>query len=613
MKRETTPASAFIAVVMTVVLLFTTQFQIAAPAFYIQSDDADSTAARMNRKIETQEMKDLLSPDTLAASYGRVHTELPKHTGSPISPDDVLSDIFDSVGDDITENEPIRPVEKEGVSIIPAQVNNIIRDSLASVISSNVYTFSLEDRGVVVYAFNHTDSEAKSCLWNITLYEEYSPDGSGKKIAYRELNQTEYTTVGTGVQSAAIGVLPGNYRLVVECITGFTADKYDVAIGFAAADNYEIECNDSMTRYTYLPLDKTFGGSVSEFSNDAKKDEDWFMFEITDKGYTVLYFDHEADTDNTAQNVAWKISITDSDGREYYAADSTMNTTELNSGIMGLPEGYYFVSVKSHIRSGKPYTLTVAFTADSAIETELNDSPETAVPLTANAEMIGSLTQRDTVSDRDYYTFTMEHDGFITLGFTHEALSEQHDGWNVTILSENGRVIFREVSDWTQSVLQTPEIGLAAGRYYVLVDSDNLYFSSIVYRLVLIQTENSHWESEPNNTAEDADELTLGVTVNGTMTAIGVDFDKDYFKFIADSAGEISISFGHIVTDEKNKEGWIISLVNADGTVVACKKSYWDTFETTFTADVNPGEWYILVETGLHFNSSAYILNVKMS
>lgn len=621
MRRENDKRFSVLSVVMAFMLAASVILGTAAPPVSVAENTVKSDNAVIENSKEgqaavllnTSDKKNLLSVDRLTKEYSAANSRADINDNTAINPDDVVADVENGGNSGEIDREQTRPNENPGVSLIPVQVNNLIRDSLPSIISSNVYTFTLDKRGVIVYAFNHEGSESKGCNWKITLYEEYSPDGSGNEIAYRELNSLEYTTIGTGVTSSSIGVLPGNYRLAVECSSGFTEDKYSMAIGYVETGSYEIECNDSMTRYTYLPLDKTIGGSASAFSENGKSDEDWFMFEITDEGYTVLYFEHQLDSASSAQNVAWKIRIVDGAGSEYFAADSTMDATNMNSGIMGLPEGVYFVSVSSHMFSSVPYALTVSFTADESIEKEFNDTAETATPLKINAEMIGSLTKRDMTADRDYFSFTMEHDGFISLGFTHEALSEQHDGWNITVMSEDGNVIYRDVSDWNQGVLESPQIGISAGSYYVLVDSDNIYLSSIVYRLAVMQTTDSGWETEPNNTAETADNLTIGTSIQGTMTEIGVDFDKDWFVFDVPEDCKADIAFGHMVTNEANKEGWIISLIDSEGNTVATETSDWNEPEKTFSADVKSGKYFICIETGLNYNSDAYILNVKLS
>lgn len=501
---------------------------------------------------------------------------------------------------------------KEGENIIPVQLNTIVRDSLPSIISTNIYTFTTEKRGVFIYSFNHAEDTNKDCLWQITLYEEYSPDGTGNTVSYRELNTVTYEKTGTGVKSVALGILPGNYRVTVKCVSGYVSGKYDIAFGFAQDNSYEIENNNTITRYTELPLNKKLNGSASLYSDDSK-DVDWYMFKITDTGYSVLYFEHSKATEATTSSSAFIVTLTDSDGNEIYYGNSLMDTTSLNSGIMGLSPGYYFVKVESRIYTAETYSLTVSFNADDAIERELNESEETATPLVMNVETVGALTQRNQKSDRDYYTFTMAKDGFMSLTFAHEALSDDKDGWNVTVLNSKGETAYSSVSKWNQAALQTPYIGLAAGTYYVKIDSDNLYHSSIVYRLTLFTEESPAWETEPNNTSETADLIKDNSPVSGTLIENGVDFDKDYFMFTAEKDGSLVVTLTHDRLVGNDKEGWVITLLNEQGEAVKKVTSKWDQENASMTADgLKAGKYYILVETGLYFSSARYVLTASL-
>ena len=610
MKSFSKGKESLLALLLTIVLVFSTQMQIAAPA--MSSEETASpgvvTVARPAGE-ETQPDAAVLSAAETETLTDSAPKNEPPVLDTALSPDEILPD---ADKDSVQELPEEGNTEKEGVTIIPVQLNNIIRDNLPSLISSKVYTFTVSDRGVLLYAFNHTGGAGDNCLWYITLYEEYSPDGSGKTVAYRELNRLVYSQTGSGVQSPVVGILPGNYRLAVECLSGYTAEKYDLGLGFSEADNYEVECNDTMTRYTHLPLGKTMNGSASSFTGGAP-DSDWYMFEVSDTGYVVLYFEHEQDPEQTAGNVAWRIQIIDRDGNEYFYMNSTMEKTSINSGVMGLPPGCYFVLIESHVFSSVTYSVNVSFSEDRAVERELNETPETATPIAINTQTVGSLTARDIASDRDYYSFTMEQDGFIALNFMHEALSESRDGWNIAVVDENGRTAYRDVSDWSRATLQSPYIGLPAGRYYIRIDSDNLYHSSIVYRLILLSVQDGAWESEPNNTMEQADELLWEQALNGTLIETGVEYDQDYFVLTAETAGTLRVAFSHILSEEQNKEGWVISLLDSTGAELARATSDWNEEEISLTAEVEPGIYYVLVETGLYFNSSRYLLTASLT
>ncbi len=528
-----------------------------------------------------------------------------QNDGEIIKPEDILPDT-----DNVTQVPDNSESTNDGVITVPAMLNNIMRDSLPTVITKKAYAFTVDRRGAVLYAFNHTESEEKLCLWYITLYEEYSPDGSGKTTDYRVLYRQSYDKIGKSVTSSAVGVLPGNYKVVVECVSGYTEDKYDIIIGYKETDSCEIEPNNSPERYTQLPLNKTLNGSASILPGDTP-DVDYYLFKVTQKGYCVFYFNHEADNEaGNANNIGWRVSIEDMNGTEYYYITSDMKKAAINSGVMGLPEGYYILTVASHIFSGTAYTVNVSFTADNAIETELNDTAETANEIQVNTEKIGSLTARDKTSDRDYFVFDMKQDGFVVIDFIHEQLKDTQDGWRITVTDEKGAVAYRTVSDWSQPILQSPNIGLTAGKYFIKIDSDNLHHSSIVYRLILLTVESIGWETEPNNSIETADVITLEKSVSGTMIETGVDYDKDYFAFDIAENSTVNVTFSHVTTDEKDKEGWIVTLFDENSEKIESITSNWDSGEMKFTADIPAGKYYILVETGLYFNSARYVLTV---
>ncbi len=608
MQKEFSIKQAVVALLLVAVLVFSVPLELSVRELPLAENSPYSDNTVEINENKTEEKNNIISLQTLTDNSDsgiHIDEETMPGTDNSVGAEDIIPDEDeDSVVDAGNGYQ-----EQEGVTVIPAVLNNFMRDSLPSVISKKVYTFSVADRGVILYAFNHMELTQKNCLWYITLYEEYSPDGTGETTDYRVLNRTSYEKIGEGVRSASIGVLPGNYRVEVECISGFTEDKYNIIIGFAENNFYEAEPNNTRTRYNELPLNVTVNGSASVLP-DGKSDVDTYLFRVTGKGYAVLYFEHENDTENIKDNVAWRITLSDEQGNEYFYTSSTMEKAMINSGIMGLPEGYYYITVSSHIYSNIAYSLNVSFTEDSAIEQELNETPDTAEPMQVNTEKIGSVTSRYSSADRDYFSFTMENDGFIVVDFLHEALQDDKDGWNVSILDANGKVIYTSVSKWNQPVLQTPNLGLTKGDYFIRIDSDDLYHNSLVYRLVLLTVQNTNWETEPNNSAGEADILLLGQTINGTMVETGVDYDSDWYKFTAEEEKEITVSFGHIKTEEAGKEGWIVSLVDSSGNILREMSVDWDVEEKVFSYNVGKGEYYVVIETGLYFNSNRYILTV---
>ncbi len=618
MKNEYSFRKTAVALVLAAMLVFSFPLSLISYTLDMKnssqaSSSSENTVIPLNAVSESENSEKnavVPQPDTDMGDYKEEET-MPDG-GTVIPPEEILPDTESGVTEIPDEDENDDIVTQDNVTVIPAKLNSIMRDSLASIISKKVYTFSADSRSAVIYAFNHVEMTDTECMWNVSLYEEYSPDGTGKETAFRLLNRAVYKNIGKGVQSSTIGILPGNYRVEVECITGYTDMKYDLVIGLTQTNDYETEYNNSPSRYTALPLNKTLNGSASAFA-DEEKDEDWYLFRVTETGYSVLYFEHEADAAGTNGATAWRIAVTDMQGNEYYSVISDMSKTMMNSGVMGLPEGYYYVCVSSHVYSGVTYSLNVSFSKDGAVESELNDTPETADTIAVNTEKVGSLTERSDTSDRDWFIFTMERDGFVVIDFIHEALSDDKDGWNISVIASDGRVAYSTVSDRNQPVLQSPSVGLTAGTYHIRIDSDNLYHSSIVYRLILLTVESPDWETEPNNTVETADILQVGDTVNGTMVEMGTDFDKDYFAIDFPTAGTFSLAFGHIQVNEPDKEGWVVSVLDSEGNVLETMSSDWDSPADVLTLEVEADRYYILVETGLYFNTSRYLFATSLA
>ncbi len=616
MKKKSNVGISVLAICLCVVLLFSANAPMTVSVFTNENTGDGNESQTTSAELTTTD-DNAVSSVTSALS-----------TESEVS--DAFIDAGNTSAEDLPEAEDILPntssaditidedpeveSEQDGTSIIPIDVNTAIRDILPSETSINTYTFTLSQRGAIAYAFTHVTATDDTCNWVITLYEEYSPDGTGDTTAYREINSVTYTSVGTAVNSPVTGLLPGNYRVSVECYTGYTAEKFEFAVGFVSSEQYETECNDTQSRYTYIPLNKTLTGSASSF-RDGTTDVDWYMFKITDEGYTAVYFTHGEDTDTSSASsysIAWRIQVTDVEGNEYYYTTSSMESASINSGVMGLPEGYYFITVYSHVLSGVTYDLTVSFSSDAYIEHELNETPETATPIDVNTQMIGSLTERYDTSDVDYYSFTMDNDGFIVLEFIHESLSDSNDGWNIQVISDSGQTLYSATSAWDQGSLQSPYIGISAGTYYIKIDSDNIYRNSIVYRLILITTEDGTWETEPNNTPETADTITFGDTINGTMIELGIDYDKDYYEFELTQSGVITVTFSHIISDDSGKTGWTVYLLDEDLNTVRTITSDWSDSQKSFIYKTEEtGKYYILVETGLYFNSNRYALSLS--
>ena len=198
MNTEFSAKRAAVAILMVLVLVFSVPMSLmpakTATAGNVPMAQNSSPVVNVNTNTNAGTDSVGATPSVLTGTQS-VYGIDEKYDIQESIPEDELTVVADEIlpdedsGYNEIENEY---VEKEGVTVVPATLNNIMLDSLPSIISKKVYTFTVEKRGAIKYAFTHEIDEEKICLWYITLYEEYSPDGSGKTVDYRPLNRISY-------------------------------------------------------------------------------------------------------------------------------------------------------------------------------------------------------------------------------------------------------------------------------------------------------------------------------------------------------------------------------------------------------------------------------------
>ena len=225
----------------------------------------------------------------------------------------------------------------------------------------------------------------------------------------------------------------------------------------SAANAHETESNDTMATANALSLNTAITGNVYEST-----DRDFYVFNLSEDGYVTLRFTHAMLSEGE-----WTVEIRDVKSTVYYTMDSGCVDTDLSSLKYGLPAGKYYIVVARTPWgdwSDTDYTLTVNFTASRTFETEFNASYAEADALPLNTAMQGNLCKS---SDEDYYAFDLAEDGYVTLHFAHEMLSEGE--WTVKIKDVKDTVYYTLESDCTDINLSSPRCGLPAGRYYIVV------------------------------------------------------------------------------------------------------------------------------------------------
>ena len=487
---------------------------------------------------------------------------------------------------------------------------------LGSVNERHIYTLTVSERGFLLYTVSHGEMHDFTG-WEATLYREYYLNGVDGEVGFRPLNLLKTTALNTAAASPSVGLMPGNYRIVIRA-NDSKAEEYRLNAVFTTASDHEIEYNDTKAAYTELYTDIPMIGSASCYADH--QDDDWYLLRIRSDGRAQLTFTHETRENLT---VAWRVALYDEAGVEIYSENSGLNTASLDSGELGLPAGNYFVAVLCRTRCDFDYTLTVTSVADDRFERENNDSFSSADELPLGGMISGCVTSKAGKLDRDCYRFTMAARGNFALVFTHApaALEKDKNGWRIRLLSETGAVMYSMISTWNASADRMPVLGLEEGVYYVEISSEDMYRSILTYTLIAGVNESTGFEMEPNNTQETANPVAVGVPITGTIVN-AADPDDDYFRFTLSAYSRVTVALRHSPT-ESERDIFSFSVCDANGEKaplyagaepvkddsgnnVFYVRSLGSQPEAAGEFALPPGTYYIKVTSGRFFDSVNY-------
>ncbi len=522
--------------------------------------------------------------------------------------DGLLDDIpFDSEDDggytEMGGDFAIDGIKPSGGRVYEILPNGSASDSLWNINDCRAYSLRVSERGIIDVGFSFNVSETAGTPWIVYLYEAYSSDGSGGVDSYRRLYSMNISSSNPETQSEKIGVYPGEYIILVKAGNVCSVDEYTLRAGFSSGIAWEAEPNDTMNRYTELPLGVKTGGNCRDAVGG---DDDWYMVELPERGVIDIVFEH---SDEQLPQVGWFVTLVNGSGDIIYRGRSYYKDVLISSGEIGLEEGCYFIKVSSHIYTAADYYITCKYEAVRTYETEMNDTPETADIFYLNGDeagISGSISDKDAVPDKDYYRFEPDRAGVISLSFIHGDYGRNRDGWRVSLTDENGRVLYSLVSEWSDTAVTSPQIGVAKGVYYLKVDAEDMLLNSGTYIIGISYASGENWETERNDTFETADEIKLNEKIYGSLISAGMDYDADYFRFTVEKKAPVQIVFSHNGLAQ-DYEGWVVSLYNSDGKKITGFTSKWSDVEiSSELINLAPGEYYIAVETGARFTDIKY-------
>ncbi|MCR5040888.1 MAG: hypothetical protein K6C36_02165, partial [Clostridia bacterium] len=395
--------------------------------------------------------------------------------------------------------------EYDEYTLIP--INTVHTDNLEDW-SEDFFRFDVPVAGYVQIRFDHTAFNDPGSYWAFSLY--VLEDDCLEEQLYCEVPGN-----AASVTTAKVGVPAGTCYIEVRVGNDYSDAAYGITPLFTAADDWETEengwfdCADEIAVNT--PVNGTIWGDWA--------DEDYFTFTAETDGVVTVDLAHAVFNDEDA---FWTATLYNEEYEELARVTSTGRTASVSTPEIGVPAGVYYIGVRQEAFSDREYAVTASFTAASDWEKEVNNSFETAQEIAVNAKTNGALANG---SDLDYYTFTTDSAGAVSLEFTHAVFNSEETYWSATLYNDEFTQIARVDSTGKNATVTTPQIGISEGTYYILVDPSWSY-SDGTYGIKPVFTAGDDWESETNDDFDSADEIAVNVKTNG---ALGTDGDEDWY------------------------------------------------------------------------------------
>jgi len=205
--------------------------------------------------------------------------------------------------------------------------------------------------------------------------------------------------------------------------------------------------------------------------------------------------------------------------------------------------------VETLVGNSADYSFTVNFTPDENWESENNNDINNADDISLDHASFGTVSH---ISDKDFYRFYIPETGTFSVSLSYGSAFASAV-WEMKVYRGDYTVIGASHT-WTADGgvgLTTARYGVEKGFYAVCVGQGKQGVNSKVDYAVKVSFEpTAEWETENNNTPENADYLPLSTRINACVNGAG---DSDCFTFTVEMDTSVSLTLNKTV---QSGEGW---------------------------------------------------------
>lgn len=317
----------------------------------------------------------------------------------------------------------------------------------------------------------------------------------------------------------------------------------------------------------------------------AKNEADYYRVTLPSAGYLTVKY--QAQTISTSCFVVYNGTRTKQYAQQWMY-DASASNPKSSSKMFVLEAGTYYIRVTGSGSTTGTYRISAVFEAAGNNEEEPNNDAETAQKLSIGEKVTGLISEDD---GTDWYQVTIPHAGFLTVTYQAQTLSNSYvQLYN----SSRTKSYFQQyVYDATAANPKNSvkKKALEAGTYYIKVAGSS---GKGRYTLTTSFQSVSTDDREPNNTAENAQTLSLGQTAEGFISE---DDGIDYYKISVPRQERVTVT-----CQGKSLSNLMFRLYNSDQTTTYFTQYIYDAAETSPKTsvkeqDLPAGTYYISVQT----------------
>lgn len=382
-------------------------------------------------------------------------------------------------------------------------------------------------------------------------------------------------------QSKDMFVSAGVYYITVEAKVADAAE-YHLTIMFDSETNVELESNDTAAKATPIALNTAYSGTLS-----GSKDVDFYSFTLEDTSAVNVTFGTPGNGSKSTTHVYAVFNAADGGKLSTVSMPGNVQLTE--TGNLYLSSGTYLVQVaKGSTYTNDEYMLTVNVSQNGTMESETNNTLETADAVPVNEDIHASIGQE---GDIDCFTFTLDGDAVVQPRFTFKPTDSSSKTYVLTLMDSSRRELLKVNIGGKESTKVIAPVALTAGTYTVRIE--NPRFIRQDYTLHLVSMAVDAAEKEPNDSAALATDLLIGSARTGVLTS---DADVDYYKLTFAEQTTVTLKFSFAQSTSKNTA--FVMTVEQNG-------------KTQWTANIKGDSGGM--EQQLQFPAGEYYIKVKPS